>query len=168
MIKGRVLNGREVVQVLKTVAPREAFNLARSTTLAVAREAAEDIKLLAPDDPATRTSRIRKNTKPKRDRSRGTLIRASVRIYWFVWRFLEHGTRKGNRLYPRRFVDRAVEGLRPEVPALWRFHFGQKLEARIRARAKKNLKRATSLSAARDSFATQRANLRRMGVGLNG
>lgn len=135
-------NEAEVLAVFNSIAPREAKNLARSTTHAVAGEVRDMIKLLAPDHPDTKKGDIRRSTKSKRERMRGTTARSTVRIqtlkqsgknkgfpYWLIQ---EYGNLRRQGTGKNVFVRPAIDRVAPDIPALFREHFGLKLEARLR------------------------------------
>lgn len=135
-------NDREVINLLGNIAPREARNLARSTIHAVAGEVRDEIKRIAPDHPDTKKGDIKRSTKSKRERMRGSVARSTVRIqtqkqsgknrgfpYWLIQ---EYGNLNRQGVGRNVFVRPAVDRIMPDVPALFRRNFGIKLEARLR------------------------------------
>lgn len=135
-------NDRQVISVLGQIAPREARNLARSTTHATAGEVRDIIKRLAPDHPDTKKGDIKRSTKSKRERVRGSVVRSTVRIqtakqtgknrgfpYWLIQ---EYGSLNRQGVGKNVFVRPAIDRVAPDLPAIWRRNFGLKLEARLR------------------------------------
>ena len=135
-------NDREVINILSQIAPREAKNLARSTVHAVAGEVRNEIRRIAPDHPETKKGDIKRSTKSKRERMRGSVARSTVRIqtqkqsgrnrgfpYWLIQ---EYGNLRRQGVGRNAFVRPAVDRVAPDVPMLFRKNFGIKLEARLR------------------------------------
>ncbi len=77
----------DVERVLGEMAPREAFNLTRSTVHVVAGEIAKDARRDMPVDEGD----LKAGTKHKRERPRGDSVESTVRSREFYWRFLEYG-----------------------------------------------------------------------------
>jgi len=124
-----IRNAEQVKHILETVTPRVSKNLVRSTVHGVAGEVRDEIKRVAPDDPRTRKGDIKRTTKSKRERQRGSYFSSTVRIGAFYWKFLEFGTVK---ISARNFVLRSAEKIRPKLPVIFRKQFGSKLEAALK------------------------------------
>lgn len=135
-------NDQAVISLLSQIAPREAKNLARSTTHAVAGDVRDKIKRIAPDHPDTKKGDIKRSTKSKRERMRGSVARSTVRIqtqkqtgknrgfpYWLIQ---EYGDLNRQGVGRNVFVRPAIDRVAPDLPVMWRQHFGLKLEARLR------------------------------------
>lgn len=126
----KIENDKDVIDVLQSVTPRVAKNLVRATVHGVAGEVRDEIKRVAPDDPATRKGDIVRTTKAKRLRQRAPwLFESSVRIGAFYWRFHEYGTQK---LSERPFVLPSAERVRGDLVPTFRKQFGKKLEATLK------------------------------------
>lgn len=131
----------ELKSALDDLAPREAFNLARATIHGVAQEVATRARARVPVDSGT----LRKAIKAKRGNPRSNSGKPfsdvviehgkGVKNDAFYWRFLEYGTRTG--IAEHRFVGRAIDAVRPEVPTIMREQFGKKLEALMARKARR-------------------------------
>jgi len=139
----QVRNIEAVKLFLHTVSNREARNIARNTIHAVAAQARDEIRAVAPVGTKNRkvsatkpwrSRRLRKSIKAKRNRPRGSYFSSKI-VGLFYWRFLEFGTVK---MTARPFVRPVRERFREEMPALFQKAFNEKVVARInRVRAKR-------------------------------
>lgn len=127
----------EFARMTKTLAPRQARNLARSTTQAVASQIAKKMKQMAPKDEGT----LRKAIKAKRRRMRGDIAISDVRIEhgarakndaWY-WHFLEFGTVKRA---PNPFIRPALDAIQPEIPSIYSREFHKRLQKALEKQAK--------------------------------
>lgn len=147
------------------LASREARNVARGAVQAVAMEVRNEVRKRAPRKTGNlRKAIVAKQAKPKGD-SISSDVRVesgkSSKNDGFYWRFIEYGTQShdiragadasslaaGNKLlgkevtHPgtkaRPFVVPTVEAFRPQIPELYKKHFGKKLEAFFRRKAKR-------------------------------
>lgn len=127
----------EFARMAKTLAPRQARNLARSTTQAVASQIAKKMKQVAPKDEGT----LRKAIKAKRRRMRGDIAISDVRIEhgararhdaWY-WHFIEFGTVKQA---PKPFIRPAIDAIQPEIPSIYSREFHKRLKKALEKQAK--------------------------------
>lgn len=125
----------EVNRLLAEIAPNEARNLMRSTTLEIAKELAKDAKNYTPDDPAT-AAWVGDNFSWKRERGSRNVIAASTIVKKgngsrsFIWRFLEYGT--GPEGVEHAMFLKAFQKMKPEIVPTYLRIFGDKLEARLK------------------------------------
>jgi HK97 gp10 family phage protein len=133
----------EFKATLDGLAQNEANNLMRVTVYAVAQQVAKRAAAGVPVDTGT----LRQAIKAKRGRSRqkdkpyaDVIIESGkdAKHDAFYWRFVEYGTKTGIREHG--FVRKAVEAVRPEIPAIVREQFGKKYEALLKRKAKKAAK----------------------------
>lgn len=129
----------EVHQLLAQVAPREARNLNRAAIHAVAGEIRDEAKVRAPVDTRTLKRALKAIRRRPRDPDKpfsdvrveeGTSARHDA---WY-WHFLEYGTVKQPA---RPFIGPAIADIRPRIVGVYKKHFGAKLEASLRRKARK-------------------------------
>lgn len=127
----------EFVRMTNVIAPRQARNLARSTTQAVASEIAKRMKRAAPKDEGD----LRKAIKAKRRRMRGDTAISDVRVEhgarakhdaWYWW-FVEAGTR---RQAAQEYIRPTVRKIEKEIPAIYTKEFHKRLEKQLEKNAK--------------------------------
>jgi HK97 gp10 family phage protein len=136
---GVSIEGMEDLQeTLKTVMPREAKNILRRTTFAVATTVRDKVKARAPK----KTGALMKSIKAKRNKGTRTEMSASVVAdrsggrtgRGFHAHFLEFGTVK---MPAQPFIVPTVEEMRSQVPELYKENFGVQYEREIAKRHKK-------------------------------
>ncbi len=134
----------ETELILKSIAPKHARNLSRSTVLATAKTVGQRIKAVAPVDEGD----IKKSVKWKRKKSRPNKLMAVVfskqvsggyTPYW--WRFQEHGTGGENPQPAKNFVKRSVNRVMTHIDKIFAIHFREKLSKKIEAEQKKLAKK---------------------------
>lgn len=127
----------EFVKMTKVIAPRQARNLSRSTTQAVASEIAKRMKRKAPRDEGD----LRKAIKAKRRRMRGDTAISDVRVEhgarakhdaWYWW-FVEAGTRRQSAQPYMRPTVQKIEG---EIPMIYQAEFAKRLQKQLEKNAK--------------------------------
>jgi HK97 gp10 family phage protein len=127
----------EFTRMTKTLAPRQARNLARSTTQAVASQIAKKMKTKAPKDDGT----LRKAIKAKRRKMRGDVAISDVRVEhgarakndaWYWW-FVENGTTKQAA---QHYIRDSVTEIQPEIPAIYTKEFHKRLQKALEKQAK--------------------------------
>jgi hypothetical protein len=123
---------KDVDRLLSQVAPRQAQNIMRATVHGMAGEIRNDAKKAMPEDDGD----MKRATKAKRRRARGSIIRSDVLVgrEAFYWRFLEYGQGPDGIEYA--FFMKAVEKLRQKMTERFLRQFGKKFEAAL-ARARK-------------------------------
>jgi len=138
-VKGVHLQGLEDVQrALEVVTPRESKNILRRTTLRVAQQVRDQVKEKTP----VKTGNLKRAIKAKRGRGDRTAVTATVVAdrsggrsgKAYHWHLLEFGTVK---MPAQPFISPTVEGMRGEVPGIYRREFGNELEKEMQKRAKK-------------------------------
>lgn len=124
-----VVGDKEVMDILKSIAPRESRNLARATIHGVASR----ITKLAKQRVAVDNGDLRKAIYTKRDKSPPDRPVSSVRFreHAFYWRFVEYGTNKGNNLDARPFLRPAKHQVLSNLNQILREEFQAKLTKRI-------------------------------------
>lgn len=124
-----VVGDKEVMNILKSIAPRESRNLARATIHGVASR----ITKLAKQRVAVDNGDLRKAIYTKRDKSPPDRPVSSVRFREnaFYWRFVEYGTNKGNNLDARPFLRPAKHQVLSNLNQILREEFQEKLTKRI-------------------------------------
>jgi len=124
-----VVGDKEVMDILKSIAPRESRNLARATIHGVASR----ITKLAKQRVAVDNGDLRKAIYTKRDKSPPDRPVSSVRFrdHAFYWRFVEYGTNKGNNLDARPFLRSAKHQVLSNLNQILREEFQKKLTKRI-------------------------------------
>lgn len=134
-----VVGDKEVMDILNSIAPKEARNLARSTIHGIATRITKGAKQRVKVD----SGKLKKSIYTKRDKSPPNKPVSSVRFKpeGFYWRFVEHGTSKGNSLDARPFLRPAKQEVIGNLNTILREEFQKKLTARInkllKAQAKK-------------------------------
>lgn len=126
----------DVNRTLRTIAPREARNLMRSTVNTMARGIGYQAKQYAPVDDGDLKTSIRH----KRERMPApNIVRSTVRVNKraFYWRFLEYGD--GPDGVEHAFFFRAMENFRQQIDRIYLRTFTTQLEKRL-ARLKKAAK----------------------------
>lgn len=125
----------DVNAILAQIAPREAKNLLRGTTLDIAKELAVDAKTYTPDDPATQAW-VGTSFTAKRERGNRNTVAASTIVTKgkgsrsFIWRFLEYGT--GPEGVEHAMFLKAFQKMKPEIVPTYLRIFGARLEARLK------------------------------------
>jgi hypothetical protein len=133
-VKVTITGIADVNRILAEIAPREAKNLLRNTTVEIARELAKDAKTFTPDDPATQAW-VADSFTAKRERGDRNTVAASTIVKKgkgsrsFIWRFLEYGT--GPEGVEHAMFLKAFQKMKPEIVPTYLRIFGQKLEARL-------------------------------------
>lgn len=143
----RIEGLEEMQQTLNEVVPNVAFNLMRAVTLGVAQEVAKRARERSPKDGGT----LRRAIKAKRGNPRSNKGKPyadvivehgkSAKDDAFYWRFLEYGTKPtGNHpgIQETRFMSRAIESVRPEIPGILDEQFRKKFQALLKRQAKKS------------------------------
>lgn len=135
-------NADKVAQALGGLLPKQAKNLARSTTHATAKEWRDIMVMLAPDHPDTKKGDIRRSTKHKRERMRQGVARSSIRIQtqkqsgknkgFPYWMLQEYGNLQRKGVGRNSFVRPSWDRIAPDLPMIWRRNFGLKFEAMAR------------------------------------
>lgn len=136
-VSGVNLVGMEDLQeTLTTVTPREAKNILRRTTYALAGVVADKIKARAP----RRTGKYARAIKRKRNRGTKTQVEASVvaesgkNQHGFKWAWLEFGT---VNMAAQPHIVPSVEEIRPGVEGIYRQEFGVQYQKEMAKRYKK-------------------------------
>jgi HK97 gp10 family phage protein len=140
----RIEGLEELRELLNVMAPRAATNLLRAAVQGVAADIAAKARKNAP----VRTGTLRKAIKAKRGNpkdNRGMPFSDVIVEHGknakhdaFYWHFVEHGTKGGVK--KQRFLGRALEEMRPQVPKLMREQVGVRLEKMLARAAKKAAK----------------------------
>jgi HK97 gp10 family phage protein len=136
---GVKIEGLEGLQdILGDLGPRAARNLNRSTIHAVAGIVRKEARKKAPKDEGT----LKKAIKAKRRKPRhpdypysDVMVehgRNAKNDAWY-WRFVEYGTQD---LPARPFIQPAIDGIRYDIPAIYRKEFANKL-AKMLAKKRK-------------------------------
>lgn len=87
----RIRGIEDVNRVLSEIAPNEAKNLMRATTLELAKGLAEDARSMAPQDQGDVAAGIKhKRARGKRDQIKAEVV-ANANGKSFYWRFREYG-----------------------------------------------------------------------------
>lgn len=133
-----ITGDKEVAKILAEIAPKEARNLSRSTVHGVASKIAKGAKSRVPVDEGT----LKKSIYAKREKSSPDRPVSSVRFKdeGYYWRFIEHGTSKGNSLDARPFFRPAVQEVEANLNTILREVFQKKLASRIKRVLKKQAK----------------------------
>lgn len=128
----RIEGVEDVEHILRAVGPRHARNLARATVHDMAKAIRDDAKEGMPENEGT----MKKATKHKRERARGSRFSSTVRVgrKAFYWRFLEYGLGPDGVAYD--FFLRALQKMRGDMHQQFFVSFGKKFEATL-ARARK-------------------------------
>ena len=123
----QVVGDSEVMDILKSIAPKEARNLARATIFGVAQRIAKGAKQRVKVD----NGKLRKGIFAKRDKSPPDRPTSSVRFKdeAYYWRFVEYGTEKGNNLQSRPFLRPARQDVVGDLPNILREEFQKKNDA---------------------------------------
>lgn len=126
----------EVKELLDSIVPKHARAILRNTNYAIAAEVRKDIRARAPVYKGKLKSSVAvRNLKSNPDNP--TTI-----VYFkeggFHWRFVEHGTKRGNRARP--FVKPAVDTMREKLPQVAREKFVLVLQKTIARELKKRAK----------------------------
>ena len=136
-----IVGTKDVQNILQNIAPKYAKNLARATVQGVAMEIAKDARKMAPKD----SGRLKKAIKAKRKKSPPEAPvsvvyvatgRSSKNNAWY-WRFQEYGTGGKNPQDGVRFIRRAYEEARQNLPKIFTEQFGKKLTALLKRERKK-------------------------------
>jgi HK97 gp10 family phage protein len=132
-----LIEGLEELTATLRLLPKEALNIARNATHAVAGEVRKEIRNAAPSNSGTlRKAIVAKRNKIERGAVSSDVIVTTgrgARHDAFYWRFIEYGTVK-LRAVP--FVVPTIENMRALLPALFQKHFGLKLEKAMAKKAK--------------------------------
>ncbi len=117
----------DVVDVLNSVAPREARNLARSTVHASAGVIRDDAKRFMPKD----SGQMKKATKAVRRSVKDNIIRSDVMVTAaaYYWRFREYG--QGPDMREDAMFMKSLALFRKDMDRIFSEQFGKKLEARL-------------------------------------
>jgi HK97 gp10 family phage protein len=135
-----IVGTEEVMAILREIAPKEARKLARATIYCIAARCTKLAKLRAPVDEGN----LKKSIYTKSEKSPPDKPRATVRFRpeGYYWRFVEYGTKKGNKLSRRPFLLPARLEVKSKITEYAREEFQIKLSKRInsalRAQAKRN------------------------------
>ena len=123
----------EVDYILGNVAPKQGYNLMRSTIHSIAGSIAKDAKAGAPEGEGDLKGAI----KHKRERGARGYLLSTVRVnpVAFYWRFLEYGQGPDGVEYA--MFMKAVEAFRSQFDAIFIREFGKKWEAALRRAAKR-------------------------------
>lgn len=128
----------DVQNLMKTVAPKHAKNLMRSTIHGIAGVGAKEAKKRVP----TRTGNLKKAIKAKRRKSPPHAPVSDVIVTQgkkakqdgFYWRFVEYGT---VHVSAQPFIGPTYDYLRMNYTRLVQEQFAKKLESKMRREAKK-------------------------------
>ena len=133
--KSGVFGSDYVQEALKKVSDREAANLMRSTVQAVASRIARETRKLAPKD----TGAMRKGIKAKRRKAPKFQPVSEVLSSKFYWRYVDKGHRsKDGRFVPgTNFSSRAMDSIRPRIPAIGEQEFTKRYEKVLKKRLQK-------------------------------
>lgn len=122
----------DVNEILRTIAPREARNLMRTTVHDMAKGIRDDARGMAPRDQGDLHKSIaHKRARVPRDQVQSNVVVAKKAFYW---RFLEYGD--GPDGVEHAFFLRALRRLQSEITTRYLASFTRKLEARLK-RARK-------------------------------
>ena len=123
----------EIKEILDSLVPKHARAIIRNTNYAIAAEVRNDIRARAP----VYKGKLRGSVAVRNMRSNPD--KPITVVYFkdkgFHWRFVEHGTSRGNR--PKPFVTPAVEAMRARLPQVAREKFVKVLEKAIARELKK-------------------------------
>lgn len=124
----------DVNRTLRTIAPKEARNLMRTTVHRMARGIAYQAKTYAPIDDGDLKSAIRHK---RENMPAPYIVRSTVRVSRsaFYWRFLEYGD--GPDGIEHAFFYRAMENFRREIDQIYLHAFTTQLEKRLATLRKK-------------------------------
>lgn len=124
-----IVGDKEVMEILNSIAPREARNLARSTIHGIASKITKGAKSRVKVDGGT----LKKSIYTKRDKSPPDRPVSTVRFKdsGYYWRFVEHGTDKRNSLDARPFLKPARQEVMANLNTILREEFQKKLTARL-------------------------------------
>ena len=124
-----VVGDKEVMDILNSIAPREARNLARSTIHGIASKITKGAKSRVKVDSGT----LKKSIYTKRDKSPPDRPVSTVRFKdaGYYWRFVEYGTSKRNSLDARPFLKPARQEVMANLNTILREEFQKKLTARL-------------------------------------
>jgi hypothetical protein len=134
-VKVTITGIADVNRILREIAPREAKNLLRATTVEIAKELAIDAKTYTPNDPAT-AEWVGDSFKWKRERgdrntvAASTIVNRALGSRSFIWKFLEYGT--GPDGVEHAMFLKAFQKMKPEIVPTYLRIFGAKLEARLK------------------------------------
>lgn len=136
-----LLGADDLEDVLESILPRHARNLARATVNGIAAEGRKQARSHAPKDTGT----LKKAIKSKRRRSTPDKPVAEVYVEHgndvkndaYYWHFVEYGTTGDTSQPEQPFVRPAIDYVRANLPSMMRDQFAKKLEAA----AKRELKR---------------------------
>ncbi|MFA9232070.1 MAG: hypothetical protein ACEQSU_15200 [Microgenomates group bacterium] len=118
----------DINRILTTIAPNEAKNLMRVTTLQLAKDISKDAAERMPSAEGT----LKSAGFAKRERGNRTTIAATVRMSReaFYWRYLEYGQGPDN--VEHAFFLQTLQALRPELDRKYLEIFTAKLIARLK------------------------------------
>lgn len=145
---GATVEGMEDFRkMFRDILPRQTKNILRRTTLDIAREASNRVKAKTP----VKTGNLKRSIKPKRARGTRDMVEARVEAdrsgsrtgRGYHSHLVEFGyvhSKSGKFVPGRPFIVPTVEGMRPEVPKLYRERLGVQLEKEMQKRAKKAAK----------------------------
>lgn len=128
----------ELKEMVDKISPKIANKLARQAVHAVAGETRDAMRKRAP----RQTGTLRKAIISKRRRGKPWLAVSDVRIThgknvkhdaWY-YHMVEFGTTKSQA---KPFIRPTVDKITPQIPSLYRKHFGEKLEKELQKEAKK-------------------------------
>ena len=129
MINIRITGIADVNRVLREIAPREAVNLMRATTLDLAKGIAQDAKAHAPKDKGDVAAGIKhKRARGKRDQVKAEVV-ANANGTSFYWRFREYGQGPDGR--EDAFFLRALQKAQAEMEQRYLRSFTDKLIKRL-------------------------------------
>lgn len=124
----------DLKKMLNDFAPRQAEQILRGTTQALATRVAKDIRARAPKGLSGRLKKAR-NIRAVRRRPVGSLIFSDVRADprdAFFWRFVEHGTLKTPA---QPFVNPVIESEKPKMQQEYRDQFMKRYAKALAKRA---------------------------------
>ncbi len=127
----RVEGRKELEEILREIAPREALNLARNTVQAIAQDLRRRMKQKAP---VGETRQLSTRISARRRKPRDGIARSSVTVAAPHAIHVEYGTQKMDAI---PFITPSVEELRPQIPTLYRELFGKKYEQLLARNAKR-------------------------------
>jgi len=131
-------------KMFRDILPRETRNILRRATLDIARTAKDRVKSATP----VKTGTLRRSIKAKRSRGTSNFIEARVEAdrsgsksgRGYHSHLVEFGyvhSKSGQFVPGRPFIVPTIEGMRPEVPSLYRERLGAQLEKELEKRAAK-------------------------------
>lgn len=140
-----LLGADDLEEILETILPRHARNLARATVNGIAAEGRKQARANAPKDKGT----LKKAIKNKRRRSPPDKPVAEVYVEHgndvkndaFYWHFVEYGTAGKTSQPEQPFVRPAIDYVRGNLPSIMREQFVKKLESAAKRELKKREKK---------------------------